>query len=360
MLWERLEKSAYALITAVLGGVVAYLLLRYLLPIFLPFLIAWGIAMLVRPVAERMSARIGVSKRICAAIILLLVLSLGALLVGWGFRRLTAELGELFSRWLSEYGSFEGLVSAWIGRIEQMIGASGLLTGGGDGSSLRDGLYGMLYELLTGLLSSLASGLSALAGRWITALPSVLFTGIVFLISCFYFCMDSDRIAKGLRELLPRSVLEALPRWKHRAGRLSRSYLKAYLWLLLLTFAVLFLGFTLLRVPYAFLIATVTAVVDLLPVLGIGTVLLPWAAFVLLGRQYFLGFGLLILYGTVLLLRQIVEPRLVGKSLGLHPLLTVFATYVGWRLFGLLGMLLAPVFALALKAVSPRVEENKD
>ena len=252
-----------------------------------------------------------------------------------------------------EYGSFEALVTAWIERAESLVASFGG-GGGTTDSPWRERLYTAFYELLTGALSSLASGLSAVAGKWLSALPSILFTAVVTVLACFYFCMDSEGIAEGICRLIPRSISDALPRMKRRVRRISRSYGKAYLTLLLITFALLFLGFTLLGVRYAFLLATLTATVDLLPVLGVGTILLPWALALLIGGRYPLAIGLLVLYGATLLLRQILEPRLVGRSLGLHPLLTVFATYVGWRLFGILGMLLAPFFALGGKLLLTR------
>ena len=115
---------------------------------------------------------------------------------------------------------------------------------------------------------------------------------------------------------------------------------------MLITFSILLIGFLILKIPYALLLALLSAIVDMLPVLGVGTVLIPWAAVLLLQKNYYLGFALLILYAVCVLVRQVAEPKLIGKSLGLHPVLTLFATYVGFELFGVIGMLLAPFLAL--------------
>ena len=116
-----------------------------------------------------------------------------------------------------------------------------------------------------------------------------------------------------------------------------------------LTFAMLLIGFWVLRVEYAFLLAFLIALADLLPVIGVGTILIPWSIVMLLQRQFYLGFGLLILFFAISLVRQVAEPKVLGKSLGLHPLLTLFATYVGFVLFGIVGMILAPIVALFAK-----------
>ena len=97
------------------------------------------------------------------------------------------------------------------------------------------------------------------------------------------------------------------------------------------------------------MLAFLIALADLLPVIGVGTILIPWGIVMLLQKNFYLGFGLLILYLVISLIRQVAEPKVLGKSLGLHPLLTLFATYVGFSLFGLLGMILAPIVALVAK-----------
>ena len=163
--------------------------------------------------------------------------------------------------------------------------------------------------------------------------------------------LEPGQIGRFLETHLPPRIAVNLPKWRARAKAVSFRYLRAYLLILLTTFAELFVGFLILRVRYAFLLSLLIAVVDIFPVLGVGTVLIPWAVVLLIRKNFYLGFGLLILYGVVTVLRQIIEPRLVGKSLGLHPLAALIASYAGWRWFGFLGMALGPVAAMAVKAL---------
>ena len=128
-----------------------------------------------------------------------------------------------------------------------------------------------------------------------------------------------------------------------------RKYIKAYGILLALTFALLLIGFWILRIQYAFLLAFLIALADFLPVIGVGTILIPWGIVMLLQKNFYIGFGLLIVYLVISLVRQVAEPKVLGKSLGLHPLLTLFATYVGFSLFGIVGMIIAPVVVLLCK-----------
>ena len=138
--------------------------------------------------------------------------------------------------------------------------------------------------------------------------------------------------------------------WQERLGRVSGGlktafggWLRAQGLLMLLTFGELALGFLLLRVEPALLLAGLTALVDALPVFGVGTVLLPWGAAALLLGDVRLGLGLLLLYGVVTLVRSLLEPRLVGKRVGLPPLAALACMYVGFRAFGVVGMVLAPL-----------------
>ena len=116
------------------------------------------------------------------------------------------------------------------------------------------------------------------------------------------------------------------------------------------------IGFSLLRVRYAFLFALLISAVDILPILGVGTILLPWA-----GGAFLLGdpkraLGLMILWGVITLVRQIVEPRLIGESFGLHPLVSLFVLYGGVKLFGMLGVFVAPAAAVGIHIL---LEEQK-
>ena len=179
-----------------------------------------------------------------------------------------------------------------------------------------------------------------------------MFLVLIFtFISGFYFCLDGERIIRTLTNLLPHAVRKRLPSLGEKIKKLSFSYLRAYVWLLSLTIGSLFFGFLILRVRYAFLLAIVIGVMDLLPVLGVGSALVPWAVIALLQKNFYLGFGLLILYGAIVLMRQIMEPRLLGKSLGLHPLLILFATFVGLRVFGFWGMFFEPFAAVLIKNI---------
>lgn len=332
------------------------LLWRYLFPIFLPFLVAWLISLVIRPLARKASKRFHLPQKLCAAILLTLFLSALILLTGLALRRVMGEMSRLLGRLLENDGRIPGVVDDSFDLFEFLMARLGIYPEAGSGYALfRERFYTMLTELSNHLIESMGQGLPNFAAKLLSSLPSAFFALLITVIAGFYFCMEDKAMGEGICRFLPRSLCARIPVWKARAKQISWRYVKVYLLLLVLTFGELLTGFLILGVDYAFLLALIVAVLDMLPVLGVGTVLIPWALVSFFQKNFYLGFGLSILYLVMLILRQIAEPKLLGKSLGLHPLLTLFAGYAGFRLFGFLGMLLGPVVATLIKNLLPAV-----
>ena len=349
--WGKWAAIVVCLAAAVLG---ASLIFQYVVPILIPFLIALGISFVIKPLATRFSARTKLPQRLCAAIFLVLFLLGGLFLIGASLQRLLLELQDLLERLLSDGGDFSEMIQNSVDFFETVTSRIGFLRRIGAGerfAAVRDAFNTAISNFMGDLLQQLTMGLGTFAGRVIAALPTVFLAGIVAVIAAFYFCMDEKGTLKSLACYLPRAVRERLPRWKVYARKISFQYLRAYFLLWLLTFCELFLGFAILRVKYAFLLALLISFVDLLPILGVGTVLIPWGIVLLIQHRYGLAVGILILYVVVMIIRQVAEPKLLAKSLGLSPLLTLFATYAGWQLLGFWGMLIAPFAALLAKAL---------
>jgi predicted PurR-regulated permease PerM len=113
-----------------------------------------------------------------------------------------------------------------------------------------------------------------------------------------------------------------------------------------ITFAELFVGFLILGVNYSFVLAFLISIIDFLPVFGTGVILLPWGIVLLLMKNYFLGIGILLLLTIMAVVRQVIEPKIVGKSLGVHPILSLVTLYVGFQLFGIVGMIFLPIVSI--------------
>jgi sporulation integral membrane protein YtvI len=196
------------------------------------------------------------------------------------------------------------------------------------------------------LLESLGSAVPDVATGLVVALPNILLVSLITVISCFYFAMDIDEVNEKIRKLLPSQISEFAVKIKNRIVVGLKKYLKAYFILFIITFVELFVGFLILQVDYAFVLAILIAFVDFLPVFGTGAILVPWSIIALLMKNYFLGIGIIVLFVLMTVIRQIIEPKIIGKSLGVHPILTLITIYIGYRLFGLLGMIFLPIATL--------------
>ncbi len=368
---ERKWETRAAVVICAAAGVAAALLgARLLFGVLLPFVLAWGLSLAVAPAANALAGKTRVPRKVWA--VLLLVLTLGLLVAGIsaGVARGIRELEELLAALLAEgdyAGSGESAERAesgeafdWFGKITAGVGLFRRAEVGEKYEMFREEFNAMVGEMLSSLAGALSAKLPGVAGKLISAMPSAFLFVLVTVIAGFYFCVEPGQVGKFLTAHLPRRLAEKIPSLRARAKAVSLRYLRAYLLILFVTFVQLFIGFLILRVRYAFLLSLLVAVVDFLPVLGVGTVLVPWAIIALLRKNFYLGFGLLILFAAVTVLRQIIEPRLIGKSLGVHPLAALIAGYAGWRWFGFLGMALGPVAVLAVSAILRGRAETKE
>ena len=186
------------------------------------------------------------------------------------------------------------------------------------------------------------------ASQIIVTLPDTfVFLGTA-VVSSFMISAQLPRLRPFLLGKLPpawsQRILPVLQNLRVNLGGWFRAQCK----LMGLTFLLLTIGFLILRVEFPLLLGALIALVDALPMLGTGTILVPWGLLVLLQGQTALGLGLIALYGVTALTRSILEPRMVGHQLGLNPLLTLVALYMGYRLWGILGMILAPVLTITV------------
>ncbi|MBQ7319866.1 MAG: sporulation integral membrane protein YtvI [Clostridia bacterium] len=349
-IWIGRAARLFCLFSALLGG---YLLLTRGLPLLLPFALALLLSLPVRRGARALHRRLGIPQRLGAVVLIiatLLVLISLTVLLG---ERLVLEAQHLLGAMQSDSHMLSARLESALDFFTRITSHIPLLQELVEQQSLESfwqqvdaTVAALISDTLTRWSGKIPDAIAAL----LRALPSTLVFVLTFLIAVFYCCTDDGRITEQLRDLVP-------PLWRDRLQLLRDSlidvgvrYLRAYLLLFLLTFVQLYIGFTVLGLEYTFLPALLIALVDILPVLGAGTVLVPWGIIVLWQGNTFAGVGLLVLFGVMLLLRQILEPRILGGSLGLHPLATLLAVYAGLRLGGIPGMIVAPAVAMLIKS----------
>ena len=352
MTCEKWVRRAAVTVTAAGVLVALFLLFRVVLGVMAPFLIAFLLAALTHPPAKRFAGRVHLPEKAISASFTLLALGLVGALCYLLLNRAFFELQKLITQLSTEGSPLQSRLASLFARMEQLLEdlppqLSGFLSFLGDP---REWLTAQLSRLATGL----SDGVGGVVMRTVAALPSVLLFLLVTVIACFYFSVEYDTVKKSLLAVLPLTWQARVPRLVLRARSAAMQYLRAYFLLFLITLVELSVGFLVLRVEYVFLLACLVALLDFLPIFGVGTVLLPWGVYALFTGNAFLGVGLMVLYAIITVIRQAIEPHFVGKSLGLHPILMLISIYAGLKLVGIVGFLAGPLLALFLKAALKR------
>lgn len=330
-----------------------WLSLRYLLPLFSPFVLGAALALAAEPmvsflhkrgrVPRPVSAGIGVSMAFCFLAMLLLILC--AFLVR-ELRVLAGAIPDLEATARSGIS----LVQNWLLQLA---------------SHTPQSIQPVLRENVSSLFSDGAALLNkatqyalSLAGNLLSHIPDSALSLGTAVISGYMISAKLPKIKAWLARRIPREklrpILTAMKRMKNAIG----GWLLAQFKLMGVTFTILTLGFLLLRIPYALLWALGVSLVDAFPVLGTGTVLLPWSLICFLQGDTAQAIGLVSTYIVVTLTRSALEPKLVGRHLGLDPLVTLIVLYAGYKLWGISGMILAPLLAVTAIQIVP--ERNRE
>lgn len=340
---EKTDRLLRGLLLALLLIAAFCLSMEYLLPIALPFLIAYLISRAIRPFSRFVRARLPVLDK---PLTVLLLVALTAFCI-WGVRWLIElTLGQLtllvssIVNTLSSPDNPISRISHFFGDVSSHLPFLARIGVDGEGSAQ---LSQMLVGFAKDTLARISSGAAQAAGEIISALPSVLVSFFVTLSATFYFSLDRGSLSDFADSLIPERSRKLIARYRTAAADAAKGYVKTYLVMMLLVFTMLYLGLTLIGIRYAFVIALLTAFVDLLPILGVGTVLVPWAVIELIGGDVRCGVSLLILLAIITATRELLEPKIICGYIGTHPILALIAVYAGMKLFGLAGLILAPV-----------------
>ena len=325
--------------------------IRNFLRLLLPFFAAAAIGLCLRRPSVRLSKGIGISIRAATAILLFLLLTILALSVFFAAHYLFENGDRLFLILSEDAAAIGDSVSILFKKLSDSS-LFEALNGIGILHVTPENIDDIISDALSGVAASLLKKLSGTALTILADLPSYFISVMVTAIAAFYFCVDYDKISATVIAKLNPTTYKRVRDFKVCLGIMLSRYLRSHVVLLTITLSLLFVGFLILRISDPLLIATIVSLVDLLPIVGVGAVLIPWGLIrMILYRDLYLGGGLLILYVITVITKQLAEPKIVGKGIGISPLLTLISTYVGLHLFGLIGMILAPVMTATVKSV---------
>lgn len=345
---KKLLLSFIYIIAAVFA---AYFAFKYALPALFPFLVSFFIACSVQGAAERFSARTGVKKRHAALCFGLLLLGAFALFCFLCLSKLWAELSELVGGAIDVREEILERTQSLLLRLEGFL-LRFFPAAEENAELLRAGIELFAAEAMRSVISALSTQIPAFMGSVFSQVPKILFSLAVTLISCVYLCLDFDLVRGFFSRLAARGGFPLLAKVPRASFAALAKYLRALFFIFLLTASVLALGFLILGVRYAWLLAVFTAFIDALPLFGSGAVLIPLSLYSFVTGDFGSGGGLLLLWALCALVRQLAEPRIMGKNLGLHPLLNLAAVYVGYSFFGVTGVVFLPITVVILKNLS--------
>lgn len=334
---------------AILLGVLvaAWLGIRFLLPLIMPFLMGALLALGAEPAVNFGVRKLHLSRPLSAGLGVTLTLIL-----------LAGVLSLLGALAVKELGSLAQSLPDVQNTVEQgmtvlqdfMVNLANRMP-----DRARTFATGTILEVFddgNALLRQVTSRIPGMISGFLGWIPDGALGVGTGLLSSFMISVRLPKLKTWLASRLPGNWKEKYLPGLRRTRKTLGSWLKAQGKLAAVTYAIVAAGLMLLRVRYGFLWAALIALVDAVPVLGTGTVLVPWTIVSLLQGQTVRGFGLLAVYVAAMVTRTVLEPKLVGKQLGLDPLVTLLFLYVGYRLWGILGMILAPMLAAATKSLT--------
>lgn len=324
----------------------AILLLVFVAPPLLsllgPFVLALVVAWLLNPMVRVLNRKLSVSRRAISLVLILLIFcAIGGGLFGLGYMAV-GQIQSLVENWpavMQAAAHTADDVAAWLSGFDDLLPAGLLSTGEG----LVEWLAGWLQELD---LSRWVTALPGQATSLVSAVTSFAISAVVFIMASYFITADYPRLRFLVTDRMPEDTRDFFATVRRLFVQAFGGYLKSQLLLSLVVFLILAVGFLLIGQPYSLLLAALLAVLDFIPIIGAGTVMVPWAAVDLIIGNYVGAIQLMVIWGVIALFRRLGEPKILGDQTGLPPILSLAGIYVGMRLGGVLGMIVGPILLL--------------
>lgn len=323
---------------------------QYVLPIIYPFVIAWLISLVLHPAVTYLEKHIKMPKKLSISILVLLTVAFFSTICYIIISQVVGELETLVQNItdkISELQNNPELVEEWIKKIDSIVPFV----------DVTDTLRNFWQNLDQKVIDILATGASNISGAILPFFMNLLsgfadffLNFVIIVVACFYMTLDYKKIGKFISFQFPEKVRKIFKIIKNEFFKTTAKYLKAYGIILFITFSELLVAFLIINIKYAFLLALLISLVDILPVVGTGTILIPWSLItIFVSKDYYTGIALLVTYLIITIIREIIEPKIVGNYIGLYPLVTLIAMYVGLKTFGIIGLFLFPILIIIVK-----------
>lgn len=341
--WTRVGKNILYVVFLLLGLYIALKLSIF----YMPFLVAFIISLMIEPAIKKMMEKTKLSRRTSSIIIFLLVSVIILGLLTWGIITIFSEsssllqgLNDYFDKAYAQFQSF--IQSFHFDKIH-----------------VSDEVLNVIQNSTTDILTTISNWLrGALTGliELVTSLPSIAICIGITVIALYFICVDKIYILDQIEHHLPKTWMIKIQRHLKELISTLGGYLKAEATLVLVSFIITLIGLYILEfagfnIQYPLLMALFIGFVDALPILGSGTVMIPWAIICGLNGDINLGIAIIVLLIVMSIARQFLEPKLVSKNIGVHPIFTLIAMYTGFKVIGIIGLLIGPIVLIIIKNI---------
>ncbi|RNM28992.1 sporulation integral membrane protein YtvI [Erysipelothrix rhusiopathiae] len=324
----------------------AALVLKFSTKYLMPFIIGFVIAFLLKPVISKLTKKIGNQKGSSLLVVILFYILLAAAIF-WilvaviaGIQNFAKAVPSFYQTTLSP--AIESII-VWV--------EGAVVNFDPDVIDIIESIGRSVVQSIDGIFKGISGGTINFITRLISSIPSVLISILIAIISSFFFTLDYQGIVSSVMGMIPIKQRTLILDIKDGLISVLGKYLRAYAKLMSLTFVELSFAFFILGIHNPVGLAFMVAIIDILPVLGTGTVMIPWFIIELIMGNTPLGIGLMITYIVITVIRNILEPKIVGDQIGLHPLATLILIYVGLKMFGFIGLFALPISATILKTL---------
>ena len=337
--WQVALRLLFSLLATVAFVVIGWNLIRF----FFFFVIGWIIAAIASPLVNWLEKRLKIVKKLGSALIVILVLAAIVLALYFGISRLASEISDLIRNFPDMYAQLE------IGLRQIGDTLSGIFERLPTG--IQNGWNTVVQNLdqyMGNLVSNMSEPTVMAAGNIAKSVPYYLISFIVAVLSAYFFIVEREEVLAWMKRVSPESVQKRMTLVIDNLRYAVGGYFKAQFKIMGIVFLILLVGLGILDTGYFVLVAFLIAFLDFLPFFGTGTAMIPWAVYEFFMGDYKMTVALIVIYVITQAVHQLLQPKLVGDSVGLNPLVTLFLLYIGYRMGGILWMILAVPIGMVL------------
>lgn len=321
---------------ALLGLLLVLFLVPKVLIFFSPFVVGWVIALIASPFVRFFEEKLKIKRKAGSAFVIIAVIALVIFVIYLAGSKLVTETMRLVEEFPILWENVEedfGEIADKFDVVYKKLPVN-----------IQEGLTGMTDKIgvyVGELVGKLGTPTITAVGNFAKQLPTIIINVIMTLLSSYFFVAERNTLAGWFHRTMPGKVLKRYLMLKNGLLKAVGGYFKAQFKIEVWMYLLLVIGLSILHVKYTLLIALLIAIMDFLPFFGTGTIMVPWAIVKILSGDYQMALGLLIIWSVGQLARQVIQPKIVGDSIGVPPIPTLFLLYIGYKVSGVLGMIVA-------------------